>query len=245
MTESLLKAIALDDEIEVVGLPWLKPANSKVVGTNALTARILCVRHNTALSGLDATALRFFQTIEQIHANFGEDLSHQHPINGDEFERWLLKTLCGFAVAGMFVDAHGEKIVGWKAPLGWLEILFQGKPFPLGCGLHIVYPTHGKLIHTTPQLLRLAALTSPTNEIYGLRMWVFEQQIALLMGNPLDHAPAGLLNLQDHQPTDYRPAAIAYFDDVKTKAITFDWQTGPANKPFRIQMLRLADTTGH
>jgi hypothetical protein len=205
---------------------------------------MLCKRHNSALSDFDATATRLFQTIESIHLNFGEDRDEQHHINGDALERWMLKTLCGYAVAELLTDSQGEKISGWQPPLAWLEILFQGNPFTPPYGLHIVYPTHGKPIHTTPKMVRVAALTGPNKEIYGLRLWVLEQQLALLMDNPLQHAPEGPLKIEDHQPTEYRPEGISYFDDVKAKTVFFDWQTGPANKPFRIQMVKVSDLAG-
>jgi hypothetical protein len=188
----------------------------------------------------DATALRLFQTIEGIHLNFGEDREEQHHIDGDEFEQWMLKTLCGYAVAELLRDGQGGKIVGWQPPLGWLEILFLAKPFIPPRGLHILYPTHGKPIHTTRKMVRLATLTSPNKVIYGLRLWLLEQEIALLMDNPLQHAPRGLLKVEDYRPTKYRPAALAYFDSAKMKAVLFDWQTGPANGPFRIQMVKVS-----
>jgi hypothetical protein len=244
MTEALLKAIALDDEIEVEGLVWLGTEKSKVLPTKRLTKWMLCKRHNEALSKFDVTVTRLFQTVEAIHLNFGEDRDEQHQISGDAFERWMLKTLCGYAVAELFIDAQGEQIVGWEPPVEWLEILFQGKPFTPPCGLHVVVPTHGKPIHTTRKLVRVAALTGANKEIYGLRLWLLEQEIALLMGNPLQHAPEGLLKVEDYKPTLYRPAAIAYCDAVKSKAVVFDWQTGPANGPFQIQMVKVSDLPG-
>ena len=162
MTESLLKAIALDDKIEVEGLAWQGAEKSKVISTKRLTKWMLCQRHNSALSRFDATATRLFQTVEAIHLNFGEDRDEQHHINGDEVERWMLKTLCGYAVAELLTDSQGVKISGCQPPLPWLEILFQGNSFTLPSGLHIVYPTHGKLIHTTPKMVRTAALVGPT-----------------------------------------------------------------------------------
>lgn len=67
LSESVLKAVALADEIEIEGLAWLHDGKSKIVGTKALTARILCERHNSAMSDFDSTALRLFQTLEGIH----------------------------------------------------------------------------------------------------------------------------------------------------------------------------------
>src|ERR1700732_4772589 len=108
MTEALLKAVALDGEIEVEGLAWQGPGNSKVMATKRLTKWMLCKRHNEALSTFDATATRLFQTIEEIHTNFAEDRHEQHRISGDDVERWLLKTLCDYAVAEMLTDVNGE-----------------------------------------------------------------------------------------------------------------------------------------
>jgi hypothetical protein len=56
-------AVAID------GVFWLPPGERKVVGINSLTANILCVRHNSALSALDAEAGQFLRTIKRIHAS--------------------------------------------------------------------------------------------------------------------------------------------------------------------------------
>jgi hypothetical protein len=236
LTESVLKAIALDDEIEVEGLAWQVAGTSKDVGTKGLASWILCDRHNSALSGADATALRLFKTIEGILLNFGEERNEQHHINGDEFERWMLRTLCGFAVAKLLVDPQGEKIVGWKAPLEWLEIIFEGRRFPPSCGMYLLNTDQGKPVHQSPKLLRLASLTGPDKNIWGLRMWLFQLEILLIM----DTSPCQGF----HNVGIYQPKAISYFDDLKTKAVVFDWQHGAGGEDFPIRIVKLPDETG-
>jgi hypothetical protein len=50
-------------EVRVRGMPWQRKAFERYAPDN-LTARILCRRHNSALSPLDAHAKRFFLALE-------------------------------------------------------------------------------------------------------------------------------------------------------------------------------------
>ena len=57
ISRALLDVIAPDGKISIEGLPWAREAKS--VGPNALTATILCRRHNSLLSPLDTEAAKF------------------------------------------------------------------------------------------------------------------------------------------------------------------------------------------
>ena len=234
MTESVLKAIALDNEIEVEGLAWQYPGLSRVIGTKRLVSKILCKRHNEALSGLDATALRLFKVMEEIEVNFGVDRDEEYQINRDEIERWLLKTLCGYGTAELFVDPQGKKIAGWKPPKEWLEILFQGKPFPPECGMYISYADQGKPLLQTAKLLQLTSLSGPNKELWGLRMWLFQVEFLLIMDTRLRHTAERFFDV-----SEYRPPAIVYYDDVKKKTVLLGGQNAPEKNVFLIRMVKI------
>jgi len=54
-----------DEGIEVAGVPWLKPGESKRLAVDNLTAKILCKRHNENLSPLDSEAGTFLRFLTE------------------------------------------------------------------------------------------------------------------------------------------------------------------------------------
>ncbi|WP_258121964.1 hypothetical protein [Mesorhizobium onobrychidis] len=82
-------------ELRVRGLPWQHEEVAHY--PDNLVARILCRRHNSALSPLDAHAIRFFLAIEAAidHAQ-RRSLSRQSRYflaSGHALELWAIKTL--------------------------------------------------------------------------------------------------------------------------------------------------------
>lgn len=77
--------------------PTLKPIK---IGINSLTAKILCRRHNSALSPLDESSSLLFKTLRDFGPNFHKLTSNgAAPIkifSGEDFERWICKTICNF-----------------------------------------------------------------------------------------------------------------------------------------------------
>jgi hypothetical protein len=135
ITEGVLKLIG--DPITVEGFPW-QSGGVKTIGTNALTSKILCERHNTALSGLDQVGIRFFDKLRA--ARFEQPpsesvVSSQTSLfRGEMIELWMLKVLCGLVVSGNAPDRNGSPI-GVDLPSAWLGILFGHQPMPVAWGL--------------------------------------------------------------------------------------------------------------
>jgi len=77
----------------------------------ALQAKVLCRRHNSALSALDVAGERLFRWLSEgllLVPAFG-----YRTLSGCDIERWLLKVVCG-------ARAAQKKAV----PLEWLRVLF-------------------------------------------------------------------------------------------------------------------------
>jgi len=96
---------------------------------NAETANILCRRHNSLLSPLDAVAgkIAAFQA-EANDENFHETLN----IEGELLERWLLKTVVNVAAAGW----AGQR--KWAPAPDIVASIFGNSPVPNGLGLYSV-----------------------------------------------------------------------------------------------------------
>lgn len=89
----------LGNVIRVAGAPWLSPAETLSTTIENLTAKILCRRHNAALSPLDAEAGHFLSALTNAWLDLNrKTLSRKpvfHLVGGDAIELWMLKVACG------------------------------------------------------------------------------------------------------------------------------------------------------
>ena len=129
----------IGDPITVGGFPWLAGA-VRAVATRGLTAKILCDRHNSALSGMDQVGIRLFEAIDPTRpegvATTGTAGRQVSLFRGEMIELWMLKILCGLIVSENAVDRHGTKI-GVPLPPVLLRILFGYEPMPPGWGMYL------------------------------------------------------------------------------------------------------------
>jgi SEC-C motif len=98
--------------IDVSGMPWQHPDEHQLLPISALTAKVLCRRHNSALHVLDTEAAIFFRALKQIDEDFGRRSLSRKSLNflisGDAIERWMLKVACGICMS--FGEVDGERV---------------------------------------------------------------------------------------------------------------------------------------
>src|SRR5258708_6136768 len=136
------KCLFDDDAINVQGFPWCLET-PKTVGLSSLVGNILCKSHNSALSGLDSTALETFNAFREsvrlsdarrtINAEYLT--VKRFVIDGALLERWFLKTLINLSVGGKWVIGNGD--VGMPSN-DLVEIAFGMRQFEHGAGLYIL-----------------------------------------------------------------------------------------------------------
>jgi hypothetical protein len=217
VSESVLRAIDGGGKtIEVRGLPRQPNDTSQRISTAALTGRVLCERHNGALSELDTAALNFVRIAEQIHEGFNSGVDEEFIVDGDQFERWMLKVLCGFLASQNMVNQRGQRIRDWNPPRHWLDSLFKRCPFGTDNGLWVC----GAQGRVSRHLLRFSPLWGADQQTsIGLRMWLFEDEYVLVMDESVRYASERLLDNAMH-----RPGCIVYRDPSCSKRLTFHWQ---------------------
>jgi hypothetical protein len=94
----------LGSTLRAMGMPWLDNGQALETKVDNLTAKILCRRHNEALSPLDQEAAHFFSVIRKALIDLKRNTLSRKPIFhlvcGDAIELWMLKVACGqyFAV---------------------------------------------------------------------------------------------------------------------------------------------------
>ncbi|MDH5833948.1 hypothetical protein [Luteimonas kalidii] len=175
---------------------------------SALTAKILCKKHNSALSVLDAEAGQLAEHL--LHAAAGNQIGRPE-IDGALIERWVFKTLINGLAAG------------WSDRRKWLphehivRFIFGLGQVPHGCGLYSVDGSSEDL--PNPQDASVTPLWAGSNpmtkkllggqiRINGLRLFAaFHDQVVLhLVGRP--ESPPRVFENEELRFV-YRPAFIS------------------------------------
>lgn len=112
-------------ELRVRGMPWQQEEVAHYSPDN-LVARILCRRHNSALSPLDAHAIRFFLAVEAglNHAQ-RRSLSRQSQFfmtSGDGLELWAMKTLASLYASEIDFTTPGHRFRDFEPPMGQIVV---------------------------------------------------------------------------------------------------------------------------
>jgi hypothetical protein len=189
-------------------------------GIGGLESKIVCKHHNTGLAGYDAEALTGFDGFERMHYAAAGQLVPEpaYSIDGDRFERFLLKALCGGLYSGIFPVEEVRWAKDIQPPLEWLEILYRGKAFPAGFGLYFTSPEvapDATIIKWSPLMLQTPGMIT----VHGLRFWLFGMYVTLLAPGPEPRA----IDALDGQR--YRPEGITVAGS-RTR-IDFRWKSGP------------------
>jgi hypothetical protein len=178
-SETVLREMA-GKSVFIRGFPW--QTEPMRVGVASLAAKILCARHNSALSGLDSQAARFFRAVQAIERALDAGVEHGRVIlfAGVDIERWMLKALIGMASAGA-ARAAGAPIA-WTPPRDWLRVLFAWSGFPASWGLYVSgrlgdrFDLDSRTVSISPLLVR-GALAGLEAKIAGLRVVLVMHEI--------------------------------------------------------------------
>lgn len=213
----------------VTGLPWQEPDSSTAYGLNALTSRILCDRHNTALSPLDDAAGKAFQAITEAMSYITKKSLARHTkfflISGDALELWGIKTLLGLFTAKIAranrVSLADQYDLNFTVAIQALSGL--GLASPLGLYIH----PHGETVSHT---LAVAPLIShPDKSVGGLRI----NMQGIVMDFLIDQRGSNPLFFQKGE--FYRPWIIDLNGPKRTARIILTW-AAQRKKATRVDM---------
>lgn len=201
--------------LKVSGLSW-QQEKVQEFSVKSLKSRVLCKRHNNALSHLDTEAGRFFKTIREI-ASFSTPESF-FLFNGKDIERWMLKTLYGLLASKSLQARIGQRII---APIDTkcLDLLFDKRPWNNQRGISIrterdytVVPSNS--LYVSP------VLDNRTSKVYGMRFTLRGFDFLLATTDFSIEAGTSL----------YRPKQIILEKNGKQKIIEFTWETPSHNQ---------------
>jgi hypothetical protein len=190
-------------------------------GIGNLVAKVLCETHNRMLSPYDDSGKALLSGMDQIDraaGRTGED-HETFAVNGDDLERWMLKTLCGGLFSGNIPVLDGT-LKRVSPPRHWLDILFGNENFPARQGLYVRAGTPGVVFSTEPSILKMEVLPDANGVVVGFRMWVFNFQFILVLAS-LPTQPPSILEY-----AQYRPRGILFHGSKKRIGIA--WRGGDA-----------------
>lgn len=130
VSNAVLKLLPLK-EMQIHNAPFLAPG--QVIGASqaSMPSKVLCGRHNAALSPLDVVGQRFFEV-----ALAKTDQTYS-VMRGIELERWMLKFMCGFLASGQALTRDGRRVPKSEPPARLLRVLFGTDALNDGCGLYL------------------------------------------------------------------------------------------------------------
>src|SRR5205814_7233185 len=110
------------------------------VPIGSFKSKILCDRHNSALSPLDVVGHRFFKSFRLLNAELRDETkkpkNRGYLFNGHDVERYILKILCGDGFANKMQGMAG-RIRNWRPSAQWVRVLYGLEPFPAGWGMYL------------------------------------------------------------------------------------------------------------
>lgn len=230
ISKSLLQAIGAT--VSVSGVPWLPDGEEKEIGINSLTARILCCRHNSALSPLDSAAGAFFEKLQAIEVDLQRSsLSRKHSfvlMSGEALELWMLKLACGLFYSKN-AAADGTRLIEWHK----VNEEFVREAFFLGqwreeCGLCLRPPRGFRM--PDPHTISIAPLISLNEDrLVGSAVALTGLEFELIF-NPIgaskdDLSQAGWI----HRPTELR-----FEIGTRAHSIALTWPPGTLPNLVRI-----------
>jgi hypothetical protein len=234
-SEGVLKCIGTVTEhgAEVYGHNLAHPnlPSDKPLDIGKLWAGILCEKHNNALSEFDKAGKAMCETSECLYlATLGQEpLAAMPSVNGDDFERWMLKALCGALYSGRVWKplAHCK---GIEPPIEWLEILFNGAKIPVAQGIYWQPTDFDTVAKGNLRDGSFRPLFSwDQQSIIGMQAWFYGLRLDLVLPNSPFSIPFS------YGQESYRPSEIAV-DGCKV-TIRIDWEDGHQN-PIKIGLER-------
>lgn len=205
-----------EGNIHVEGFPWVPNEEQRIVSAGSLTGKMLCTRHNQALSRLDKLAIDFFEFFVK---NWGGKETKFFLINGKELERWFLKTLCGLVASGN-ATLNEERLDEWTPSLEWLDILFGDKNVEDAAGLYYIcakYNYRIKSVNAHP------VFKKSTGQPIALALGVSGIPFLFSMEEPPDLVKPTSSGAE----LKYRPKILQLTMEGQIREAHFGWPDGP------------------
>jgi hypothetical protein len=231
------KGTFAEDEVFVHGFDWCRDAPVKI-GLASLTAKILCEKHNSALSAADNAGIRTVECLREFFrlADVRVTMKSRRwrvvrlKTDGFELERWFLKTLTNVAL-GRQCPLDKANSPKWNPSRELVEVAFGLRRFEHRAGLYLLYG-QGQHIDANAKF-QIVTFYNAANRLVGAQfiMFGFDFLIYLekegLSKRVQFAGSAGPIDAPASEPI-YRPGAIRYNTSKKhlSHVLQIDWTSG-------------------
>lgn len=235
VSRSVLEAFS--GGIRVGGLPGQAPGIEIEIGISNAGSKILCDRHNAALSPLDTEARNFFDAIEAINRDFASrSLSRKgmyRLISGEAIEFWALKAALGFYYSGIAVK-DGVKLRDTHAiDFGQaLEALHRHRWHP-GAGLYL-NAAIGSQARIRETMSMTPGISTIEKRFVGMRFSFHGLEFDLVSDAKAVTPPRwnGLI---------YRPSHLIFENGTRRHVLELSWLDGSRIAPATLSISRIVN----
>jgi hypothetical protein len=216
----LLKVTAGKQGVLLRGAPW-KPEGVWLQPESA-GAPVLCTHHNGLLSPLDAFASSLDDELLRINVASAErrQISTVSQFYGPNLERWLMKTLCGFATAraSTLESSYSTPLV----PEAWVRYLFCQAELDAPAGLYLT-STPGESVNMDPNGFTFTTLGA-RDTLCGLMVDMRNTRF-IFIATPFHAAIGGVVTGDSVR----RPWRLNFRSDTSQSLVELDWpgESGP------------------
>ena len=210
--------------VNVTGWPGLGPGEVKQIGITGLTSKILCKRHNSGFSKVDAVASRFFEILTDIHTDARtSSLSrkkHFYLFNGEDLEMWAAKVLLDL----FYSEPKASPLRDYSIDKDIVRTLFAAGRLPPDCGLYLGATLGDRITYNRKELM-VGTITDPNHRrLLGLIFYIESVPFEFLIDN------SGLSISAEIRATRYRLPHITFEGRGRSHTICFSWPANPNNR---------------
>lgn len=222
------EALFPERRAQVQGFDWCQD-EPKTIGIGALIGKVLCVRHNNALSETDQAAVKALALFRRSASPPQPgDASLDRTIDGLILERWLLKTAINLSFQGSRHIGVGmtDSELGWPSPY-LVDVALGRAEFSHLLGAHFLIPKEESQ-HSPTEIVVMPVVRA---DVIGGVYFELRSQPVFLNLFP-GSAPPTLGSIADlalpqvllDAPLVYRPEMIATaVEDRPTGLVRFRW----------------------
>lgn len=200
--------------IDANGNPILKKDHRQ---RDPVKAEVLCAHHNNKLSQFDQVGIDIAKALIATDER-PYTCSAKYIIKGENFERYILKSICGHITDSANKASNNVPIK--SVPFEWLDILFSNKPVPINTGLYFQPIHHG---HTLEQKVQALAHTSDPHTATGGYRLMFGWMFFVLL-------ESGRGEIETDPKPIFKPSRIIFKKDGFEREIAFSWDQKPAKE---------------
>lgn len=199
-----------DQTLTLQGPAWIKGVAKSGISISSLSSKILCRKHNSALSFTDDEMKAFAR-----HLTGRGNRAAVAYFNGNTIEKWFVKAQIGFLASGY---ALGD-LKGWTPSQSELAILFGGAQLAQGSGLYFLSGPH----EDEQNAVGLWPIEGPeTMPLAGIALIISGFPFFYLAIPPWPEVVQKIRPLRLH----YRPAAINIRHGQEEREVRTGWQDG-------------------